>query len=149
MRTVTHILAGLVIGKATGDFTTALTGSLVMDLDHAISYYRHGILFNPRELSRAMDDENDPWGDQRGFMHNILSWIAISILLIMINVKVGIIFSIAYFVHLVLDALDGADFYPLYPSRKWVIKGPIKYYSKQETIFDIFLAIVFLSLFVV
>ncbi|MFH0969071.1 MAG: metal-dependent hydrolase [Patescibacteria group bacterium] len=145
----THVLAGLIIGKITGDFPAALAGSLVMDLDHTISYFRHDILFKPCQLFKAISDEADPWGDQRNFLHSIFSWVAISILLLTINFNLGLVFSIAYFFHLVFDALDGADFYPFFPFRKFVIKGFVKYYSKQEIIFDVFLILVFATLFVV
>ena len=127
----THVLAGLIIGKITGDFPTALAGSLVMDLDHTISYFRHGILFKPRQLFKAIHDEADPWGDQRNFLHSIFSLVAISILLLTIDFNFGLVFSIAYFFHLVFDALDGADFYPFSPFKKFLIKGFVKYFSKQ------------------
>ena len=146
----THVLAGLIIGKITGDFPTALAGSLVMDLDHSISYFRHGILFKPRQLFKAISDEADPWGDQRNFLHSVFSWVIISTLLLTINFKFGLVFSIAYFFHLVFDALDSADFYPFFPFfKKFVIKGFVKYYSKQEIIFDILLILVFGTLFVI
>src|SRR3989344_8464640 len=105
----THVLAGLIIGKITGDFPTALAGSLVMDLDHTISYFRHGILFKPHQLFKAIHNESDLWGDQRNFLHSIFSYVGISVLLLAINFNFGLVFSIAYFFHLVFDALDGAD----------------------------------------
>lgn len=145
----THVLAGLIIGKITGDFPTAIAGSLVTDLDHMISYFRHGILFKPRQLFKAIHDEADPWGDQRNFLHSIFSWVAISILLLTINFNFGLVFSIAYFFHLVFDALDSADFYPFFPFRKFVIKGFVKYFSKQEIIFDICLVAVLITLFII
>ncbi len=133
----------------TGDFPTALAGSLVMDLDHAISYFRHGILFKPRKLFRAIFDEADPWGDQRNFLHSVFSWVVISVLLLTINFNFGLVFSIAYFFHLVLDALDGSDLWPLFPLKKLVIKGPIKYYSKQEIVFDVCLILFLITLFII
>ena len=145
----THALAGLIIGKITGDFPTALAGSLVMDLDHTISYFHHGILFKPRELLKAVFDETDPWGDQRNFLHSIFSLAAVSTLLLMFNYELGLVFSIAYFFHLVLDALDGADFYPFFPLKKILIKGFVKYYSRQEIIFDICLILIFIALFII
>ncbi|TAL48780.1 hypothetical protein EPN83_03225 [Patescibacteria group bacterium] len=145
----THVLAGLIIGKITGDFSTAIAGSLVMDLDHTISYFRHGILFKPRQLFKAISDEADPWGDQRNFLHSIFSWVVISVALLTINFNFGLVFSIAYFFHLVFDALDGADFYPFFPFKKFAIKGFVEYYSKQEIIFDILLILVFVALFVI
>ena len=140
----THLLAGLIIGKITGDYATAITGSLVMDLDHAVSYFRHGILFKPKQLFQAIKEEADPWGDQRNFMHSIFSWVIISILLSIINFHLGLVFSLAYFFHLVFDALDSANFYPFFPFRKFAIKGFVKYFSKQEIAFDVILLTVFI-----
>ena len=145
----THVLARIKIRKITGDFPTALAGSLAMDLDHTISYFRHGILFKPRQLWKAIHDEADPWGDQRNFLHSIFSWIVISIVLLTINFNFGLVFSIAYFFHLVFDALDSADYYPFFPFREFVIKGFVKYFSKQEIIFDICLVAVLITLFII
>ena len=145
----THVLAGLIIGKITGDFPAAFAGSLAMDLDHIISYFRHGILCKPRKLFQAISDEADPWGDQRNFLHSIFSWVISSPILLVINFKFGLVFSIAYFFHLVFDALDSADFYPFFPFRKFVIKGFVTYYSKQEIIFDICLVLVLVVLFII
>jgi len=145
----THALAGLIIGKITGDFPSALAGSLVIDLDHTFSYFRHGILFKPGKLLKVISDEADPWGDQRNFLHSIFVWIAISTLFLIFNYKLGLVFSIAYFFHLVLDALDGSVFYPFFPFKKILMKGFIKYYSKQEIVFDIFLILVFTALFII
>lgn len=138
----THVLAGLIIGKITGDFSTAIVASLVIDLDHTISYFRHDILFKPRKLFKIISSEADPWGDQRNFLHSAFSWVVISSILLLINFSFGLVFLIAYFFHLFFDALDGADLYPFFPSKKFVIKGVIEYYSKQEIIFDVCLIFV-------
>ncbi len=145
----THLLAGLIIGKITGNFPAAIAGSLVMDLDHTISYFRQGILFKPRQLFKAIRDETDPWGDQRNFLHSVFSWIIFSALLLTINFNFGLTFSIAYFFHLIFDALDSADFYPFFPFRKFVIKGFVKYFSKQEIVLDVFLISALIIIFIV
>jgi membrane-bound metal-dependent hydrolase YbcI (DUF457 family) len=145
----THVLAGLIIGKITGDFPTALVGSLIIDLDHTISYIRHGIVFKPRRLLTLIFDKTDPWGDQRNFLHNIFSWLIISSIIFIINFKVGLVLFIAYFFHLVFDALDTVDYYPFFPSRKVAIKGFVHYRSQQEIIFDACLVLIFVALFII
>lgn len=145
----THVLAGLIIGKLTGDFPTALAGSLAVDVDHVISYIRHGILLKPRRLLQTIFHEADPWGDQRNVLHSVFSWFVISLLFFIVHSTFGSIFSIAYMIHLVLDAVDSADFYPFFPFKKFSIKGPIPYYSKQEVVFNICLLLVFLVLFII
>lgn len=143
----THLLAGIIIGKITGNFPTAIAGSLIMDLDHIISYFHHGILFKPRQLFKILRSETDPWGDQRNFLHNIFIWVIVSVLLLTINFNFGLIFSVAYFFHLVFDALDSADLYPFFPFKKITIKGFIKYSSRQEIIFDVCLVFILIILF--
>jgi hypothetical protein len=137
----THILAGLVIGKLTGDYTAALTGSLVMDVDHVVSYVRHGILLKPREIVRA---SLDPLGDRKDILHSVQSWLAISLLLLMIDLRFGLIFSGAYLVHLILDALNGS-FYPFYPYKRFYITQPIiRYLSRRELALAATLSVIFL-----
>ncbi|MBI2404884.1 metal-dependent hydrolase [Candidatus Gottesmanbacteria bacterium] len=145
----THILAGFIIGKLTGDFPTALAGSLAVDVDHAIPYIRHGMLRKPRRLLQTIFGKTDPWGDQRNVFHSVFSWFVISLLLFTVQSRFGSVFSIAYMVHLVLDAVDGAVFYPFFPFKKFVIKGPVPYASQQEIIFDVCLLSVFLVLFTI
>ncbi len=144
----THLLAGLIIGNLTGNYTVAITGSLIMDLDHIISFYRHGILFNAKKLLKEVSDEKDPWNDQRNYLHNVFVWVAISIIFCLINLNLGIIFSLCYLVHLIFDALNTVNFYPFYPSRKFPVKGFIKYGTRKELIFDFFLIIILALLFI-
>ena len=140
----THILAGLIIGQLTGDYTAALSGSLVMDIDHLFSYHRHGILFQPKRILRESLTAEDPWGDQKNFLHSVQSWFAISLLLLLIDVRFGLIFSVAYLAHLILDALTGS-FYPFYPYKRFYIKEPIiQYVSNKELALAISLSVIFL-----
>lgn len=144
----THILAGLIIGSITGDYRTALAGSVLIDLDHTISFVRHGILWKPRQLIKALSDETDPWGDQRNFLHTVPSLVILSGALISLNFRVGMVFSVAYFFHLVFDALDNTGFYPFYPSRRFRIRrGLVPYYSKRELAFEACLLLVFSASF--
>ena len=139
----THILAGLTIGKLTGDYTAALTGSLVMDLDNLLSYNRHGILLKPKRMFRESLTEADPWGDQKNFLHSVQSWLIISFLIAAIDLRFGLIFSFAYLVHLILDAMTGS-FYPFYPYKKFYIKQPIiRYLSKKEAVLGMTLLLMF------
>lgn len=132
MTTPTHVIVGLILGKLTGNYTASLAGSLLIDADHLISYYKSGILFKPKELLKATTTEEDPWGDQRNILHSLVSWIIISLILCLIHLQIGLIISLAYFLHLVLDALDSADFFPLFPKKIFNIKGPVKYFSLSE-----------------
>jgi len=145
---INDLLAGLVIGKVTGNYVAAISGALIMDLDHFVSYYRHGIIFKPKKLWQTMMAEKDKWGDQRNFMHGIFSWVVGSALLMLINFQFGLVFSIAYFSHIFLDAIDGADFWPYFPLKKVNMKGPIGYGSRREMMFGLFLLLILVVLFI-
>ncbi|MEN9647221.1 MAG: LexA-binding, inner rane-associated putative hydrolase [Candidatus Parcubacteria bacterium] len=144
----THLLAGLIIGKITGQYTAAIAGSLVIDIDHLVSYFKNGILFKPRALLKAMKNEHDPWDDQRNFLHSVFAWAIVTIIFCYINMPLGSVFSVAYLGHLVFDALDGAVFYPFFPLRKFVLRGGISYHSRAEAVFTGILATMFLYLFI-
>ena len=45
-----HLGAGLIIGKVFNNYTVALIGALVIDLDHLISYIKNKVLFNPKKF---------------------------------------------------------------------------------------------------
>jgi len=139
----THLVAGLVIGKLTGNYNISLIGSIIMDLDHLLAYYRAGILFNFRKLFTATISKADMGMHQRNFLHNIFICILALAVALAINFSVGLIFSIAYIVHLVLDSLDNCGYYPMYPSKKINLHGPIKYFSKEEFIFAFILLLIF------
>jgi archaellum biogenesis protein FlaJ (TadC family) len=143
------MLAGLIIGKITGNYPIAIIVSLAIDLDHIISFYRHGVLFNFKKLLKEALDEKDPWGDQRNILHNVFVFIIISFLVIILNSKIALVFSLAYLTHLFLDAINGSPLYPLYPSKKFATKGFIKYNSKQEIMFDACLAIILALIFII
>jgi len=48
---------------------------------------------------------------------------------------------LSYASHLLLDLLDSADYWPLYPFKFLNYRGPVRFFSKQE----VFLAILFLA----
>lgn len=142
----THIITGLIIGKVTGSYSAALVGALVVDVDHLIPYIKHKVLFNIKKLWKTITNPNDPYGDQRNYLHSLFTFIPISVVTyFLVDINIAITFSLGYLSHLILDALDGSDFYPFYPIKS-KIKGPIEYLSKAEFILFIILLAVFLLL---
>ena len=138
-----HLLAGLIIGKLFGNYVIALIGALFLDLDHLIPYIKHKIIFKPKKLWKTITNSKDNYGNQRNFLHSFIFWAIISLIVLVFSLDAGIIFSLAYLSHLVLDLIDGSDFYPLYPF-KWNVKGPIKYFSFGEVVINLALLIIFL-----
>jgi membrane-bound metal-dependent hydrolase YbcI (DUF457 family) len=139
-----HLAAGLLIGKVTGNYPAALIGASLIDIDHLWVYLRHKLIFKPRLFLKVATTQEDPYGNQRNFLHNVFAWIIFSLIVVFIDFKFGLIFSFAYFSHILFDALDGGDFYPFYPFKNINLRGPIPYLSRIEIIFTVLLFIVFL-----
>lgn len=138
-----HLAAGLIIGKLTGNYNASLLGSVVMDLDHLIAYYRTGILLKFRKVLVATAGRKDIGLPQRNFFHNIFFCLLVSVIISATSFSTGLIFGAAYLCHLILDALDSENYYPFYPSLKVNLRGPIKYFSRQEFIFTFILLLVY------
>lgn len=128
----THLGASLIVGKLGCNYWAALIGGVATDVDHLLPYVEHGVLWRPKLFFKTITREDDPYGDQRGIFHNIFSWAGVSLIILAINRAWAAPFSAAYFIHLCLDALDSADFYPFWPIKKISIRGPIRYWSKIE-----------------
>lgn len=144
-----HVLLGVVIGKVTGDYKTAILVSALVDIDHLVSYIKSGVIFSPRKFWKTISDKNDPYGDQRGYLHNILIATLSSGLTFLISIPFGITFSLAYLGHLVLDSLDKSDYWPFYPNKQVNLQGFIDYFSWQELLFDLFLVGILVVLFLI
>ena len=139
----THIMAGMVIGKLTGNYSLSIGMAIAPDIDHLFSYAKSGVLFKPVEFFKTVFAREDPYGDQRYILHNILVFVIISVVVFLINSDVGLIFSLAYFSHIILDALDGSDYFPFFPNKKVNIRGPVNYFSKQEFFILLLLILVY------
>ena len=137
-----HLALGLIIGKISGHYWIALIGSLAIDIDHIIPYVRHGVIFNWKKFWKTVTSADDPYGNQRNYLHSLFTWFILSAIAFLINSSVETVFSIAYLSHLVLDALDNSDFYPLYPLR-FNVRGPIVYFSRAEWIITLLLFLIY------
>lgn len=140
----THIIGGLLIGKITGNYIPALIGATLIDLDHLVVYAKYGVLLKPKKLLKIILNKGGVLGYQRNFLHSIFTFIPICFILFFINFDFAFSFSLGYACHLLFDALDNADFYPLFPWKKINLHGPIKYFSKQEFIFALILFILWI-----
>ena len=138
-----HIAMGLIIGKLSNNYLVALLGSLLIDFDHLIPYVKHNVLFSFKKFWKTVTNPKDPYGHQRNYFHSVLTWMLVSGVMLLIDLRIGLIFSVAYLCHLFLDMIDASDFYPLYP-YKYNFIGPIKYLSKDEWLFTLALCVMFL-----
>ncbi len=129
-----HIAMGILIGKITGNYAASLIAATVVDLDHGISYVKNGILFSPKKLLDAIINEQDPWGNQRHVLHNVAVWAIVSAASFLAGTTIGLAVTLGYGSHLILDALDSADYHPLFPNKTINLRGSIQYFSRHETL---------------
>lgn len=140
----THLAAGLIIGKLTGDYSAAFIGSVAVDLDHVFAFYNSHVLLKIKKIILATTNQNFIVNNQRNYFHNVFFFLAVLTIVLIINFKIGLVFGLAYLTHLVFDALDNQSYYPFYPNKKINLHGPIKYFSKQEIAFALLLFLIFL-----
>jgi hypothetical protein len=138
-----HIVAGLILGKITNNYPLALASALLVDVDHLIPYIKHKVIYSPKKFWKTVTNPVDRYGNQRNYLHSFITWSILSVVIFLINFKLGIILSLGYLSHLLLDLIDGSDFYPFYP-LKYKFIGPIPYFSKYEFVFTLLLCIIFL-----
>lgn len=143
MYSTTHLILGLVIGKVSGDYTASLLGSLIIDIDHLIPAIEERSIFNFKKIWKKTKEYSD---SSRSYFHSFFSWGFFSVIVSLIDLKFGLIFSMAYLGHFLLDAIDNSDFYPFYPFKNVNIKGFIPYYSRKELVFSLFLLLIFVIL---
>jgi len=145
----THIAAWLIIGHLTWDYVTAVACSFFVDVDHLLPIVKKSILMKPKKIWKALlDPKGTIIDNQRNYFHSIFAFVFFSLLILIININIGIVFTIAYAMHLSFDMLDKSDFYPFYPSKKVNIKWFIDYCSKQEFVFAFFLLAIWILLII-
>jgi membrane-bound metal-dependent hydrolase YbcI (DUF457 family) len=137
-----HIILGAVIGGLTGDYKTSIIVSVFVDLDHLVSYVKSGVIVKPKKFFKTITAKDDPYGDQRGFLHNVVVAGVISGLTFLVSIPFGSVFTLAYLGHLLLDAFDKSDYWPLYPFKGINITGFIDYFSWKEILFDFLMLVV-------
>lgn len=136
MYSTAHLAAGLIIGKLTGDYPTAIISAVAIDLDHLIPYAQKNILFSLKKILHSAKSTHD---SARSYLHSFIIFPLLTGLVMLFNFKVGLVFGLGYLSHFLLDAIDDDDFYPLFPWKKFNTKGFIGYYSRAELIFTIIL----------
>ena len=137
-----HLLSGIVIGEITGSPLAAVVGALFVDLDHLIPYVRFGVLRNWRTFWVTVTQTEDPYGCQRNYFHSVWLFGLVAIVGVAPGGVTSLAFVLGYGSHLVLDALDSAEWWPFYPFRTVTVRGPIGYLSRGELIVTVFLVAV-------
>lgn len=141
-----HILLGMIVGKVTGNYALAIATSIIPDVDHLNSYVKSGVISNWDKFRKTVFDREDPYGDQRGYLHNVLVWGTVSTCLYFWLNTVALPIIFGWLGHLILDALDNSEYWPFFPNKKISIRGPIKYASFQELMLSVLLVIVYITI---
>lgn len=142
----THAISGLLIGSILGHPVVGLIAGCFPDIDHLYSYVKHGYIKNWKTFYKHAFGKEDVTGDQRNILHNVLVVLLLCLILSFILPKFFIVFSLGYISHIILDAIDTSDYFPLYPSKIINIKGFLDFYSYQERI--LFTILLIIQLFV-
>jgi len=143
MLVTTHILSALLLGKYLGHTTAILLGAFLIDFDHLYHAFKHskrkgGFFKAGLELIKPHPEIDD----SRTFMHSILGWFLVSIIIYAFAPTFAIYFSIGYALHLVLDALDTSKLHLFYPSTYDVV-GPVEFNSVLEYTIAIVMFIIY------
>jgi len=136
MYSTAHLAMGLIIGKVTGDYPTAVISSVAIDIDHLIPFAKQKIIFNFKKMLKAAKTPHD---SSRSYLHSFFAFGLLTGVICLINLPVGLVFGLGYLGHFLLDALDKDDLYPFFPIKRFNIHGFIGYYSKAELIFTVLL----------
>ena len=142
-----HIALGLIIGKVTGDYTLAISTSLLLDCDHFVSLYKHGALKSFKLFWKTTTDAKDLWGDQRGILHNLFSVMLVFFAVYFsFGISIATTIGLSHLGHISLDAISKADSWLFRPFSNLKTRGFIPYYSTYEIIFFVGLILIFFLL---
>ena len=138
-----HLAMGLIIGKITGDYPTAIISSLTIDLDHLIPFARQKAISSFKDFWKATKTSGQPDDTSRNIFHSVFIMGALSLVIAAFNRSVGGVFALGCLGHFLLDACDKDNFYPFYPWKQVNIHGFIKYYSRAELFFTLGLFLIY------
>lgn len=143
MYSTAHLAMGLVLGKITGDYPLAITASLALDADHLIVHAKNKNLFNIKKIWKSAHQSED---SGRTWFHSVYALVLIPAIALFWGKEAAFIIFTAMLGHYFLDILDDSDFWPLYPSKRFNMKGFIGYFSLAELGFTAALVLVWFLL---
>ena len=141
----THALLGLAIGQITHQPLLGISFAIIPDIDHLYSYVKHRYYKDWNIFYKNAFGKHDFYQDQRNILHNVVVYGILVIFSYIFYPSITLTLSISYLSHILLDALDSSDYYPLYPIKILNIRGPIDFYSKSE--FVVLLGLVCLNFY--
>jgi hypothetical protein len=138
-----HFLIGIILGLSFGNSYLFILGSIFPDIDHIFVIIKNRLFTRKKIIDSIRFEEKFGIRYKTPLFHSLLGLIFFSSILFIFN-KDAILFSIAYFIHLLFDWIDIDEKYYLYP-LKIKFKGFLPIWSKQEKILTIILIILILT----
>ena len=136
MFSTAHLALGLIIGKATGDYPTAIISSTALDLDHIWPHARNkvfsGFSFRKTWIKKFWHATTYDGDSSRNYLHSLFFLGAIFGIIAIFSWQTALIFALGCLGHLFLDTLDNTDLHIFYPFKFLNTIGFIRYYSKTE-----------------
>jgi hypothetical protein len=144
MYSTAHLALGLIIGKVTGDYPTAIITSVALDFDHLWPHVKNKTIFKIKEIWNQAKLSGDT---SRNILHSFIFLVPMAVALWFFDHRIALVFIWSFLGHFFLDAIDDSDFWPLFPFKRINSKGFIGYYSRTEVVFTIILFLIYFSLF--
>ena len=130
-----------------GAFSLAwFLGSIAPDIDHVFVFYRNRKLGLKNLRNSFYFEEKYQLHYKTPFVHSLLGAMLVSSPVFFFGFYSGLLFFIAYIIHLLIDWLDIDEKQYLYPF-KWKVKGNLPIFSKPERWIIIMLVIAVLFIY--
>ena len=142
-----HFLTGIILGKFYGHYFLFILGSVFPDIDHIYIIIKNK-LFNWKKITESIKYEkkfNIKY--KTPLIHSLLGLIIFSLVVYLFNREGTLYFSIAYFLHLLIDWADIDEKYYLYP-LKIKFRGFLPIWSKPEQTLTIILMLLIIIMII-
>ncbi|MEK6906833.1 MAG: metal-dependent hydrolase [Nanoarchaeota archaeon] len=142
-----HLLIGILLGKIYGNYIYFIAGSLIPDIDHLYIILKNRLYNIKKIISSIKYEKNYGLKYKTPLIHSILGLVIISSAVFFFNKIGAVYFSLAYFIHLLIDWVDIDEKYYLYP-LKIKFKGFLPIWSKQEKILTLLVIILLVIIYI-
>ena len=141
-----HLLIGIILGMFFGNYFFFILGSILPDFDHIYVIIKNRFWNFKKIINSIKFERKFNIRYKTPLFHSFLSLILFSIIIYFLNNEKVIYFTIAYFLHLIIDWIDIDEKYYLYPI-KIKFKGFLPIWSKFEKILTIILLLLIIILY--
>ena len=140
-----HLLIGVILGKVFGSYFFFILGSLFPDIDHVYIAIKNKLWKSKRFWDSIIYEKKYHIRYKTPLFHSLLGLAVFTSIMFIFSMRGALFFSVAYFLHLLMDWADIDIKYYLYPS-KIKFKGFLPIWSNFEKISTIIIAIIMILL---